>query len=89
MSTRRTTTADGALDTPADLAPDPASDNRDAASPAPGDAVTGADPALVASRQCSRCRESFPVDDTLLFTAEYAWWLCPTCSSALLGKPTR
>lgn len=40
-------------------------------------------------RQCSRCRATFPVDDTLLFTAEYAWWLCPGCSDALLGKPTR
>lgn len=40
-------------------------------------------------RQCSRCRVTFPVDDTLLFTAEYAWWLCPNCSAALLGKQTK
>jgi hypothetical protein len=41
------------------------------------------------TRQCSRCRVAFPLDDTLLFSTEYAWWLCPTCSSALLGKPSK
>ena len=41
------------------------------------------------TRQCSRCRATFPVDDTLLFTAEYAWWLCPTCSDSLIGKRAR
>lgn len=46
-------------------------------------------PTPAPTRQCSRCRVAFPVDDTLLFTAEYAWWLCPACSSALLGKPSR
>jgi hypothetical protein len=41
------------------------------------------------TRQCSRCRASFPVDDSLLFAAEHAWWLCATCSDALLGRRAR
>ena len=40
------------------------------------------------SRQCSRCRASFPPDPTLFFTAAHAWWLCPSCTPALLGRRT-
>jgi DNA-directed RNA polymerase subunit RPC12/RpoP len=64
------------------------STNRTSTEGVPAD-PTAVEPAVAASRQCSRCRATFPVDDTLHFTAEYAWWLCPTCSSALLGKPSR
>lgn len=45
------------------------------------------DPAA-ASRQCSRCRASFPSDPTLFFNGAHAWWLCPSCEPALLGRRT-
>jgi len=36
-------------------------------------------------RQCGRCRNSFPPDPTLPFSARRDWWLCPPCYDALLG----
>jgi hypothetical protein len=37
------------------------------------------------TRQCSRCRATFPADPDAGFTEEHAWWLCPPCSIALVG----
>jgi hypothetical protein len=65
-------------------------DDAGAATSAPEPTVDpSAPPSPAPARQCSRCRASFPADDTLLFTAEHAWWLCPACRDALLGRPAR
>jgi len=37
------------------------------------------------TRQCSRCREFFPVDDTPLEVDHPKWWLCPACHEKLIG----
>ena len=37
------------------------------------------------TRQCGRCREFFPVDDTPLEVDHPKWWLCATCHEKLIG----
>jgi hypothetical protein len=37
------------------------------------------------SRQCSRCRQYFPVDDEPLGVDHPKWWLCPPCHDRLIG----
>jgi hypothetical protein len=37
------------------------------------------------TRQCGRCRKSFPSDPTLPLSVRLDWWLCPPCHEALLG----
>jgi hypothetical protein len=49
------------------------------AQPAPADGLAAG------ARRCSRCREEFPADPTLLFPQDNAWWLCPPCQQILLG----
>jgi hypothetical protein len=56
----------------------------DAGIPGAADEVAPAQPPA-ATRQCSRCRATYPSDPTLFFTAQYAWWLCPLCEEKLLG----
>ena len=53
--------------------------------PAPGDVPPLAGEESVPSRQCGRCRLTFPGDPTL-GPFERDWWLCPPCHDALLGK---
>ena len=38
------------------------------------------------TRQCSRCREYFPVDETSLEVDHPSWWLCPPCHEKLIGN---
>ena len=40
------------------------------------------------SRQCSRCRMHFASDEEVHPTPQPEWWLCPACSTVLLGKST-
>ena len=42
--------------------------------------------AAAPTRLCSRCRHSFPFDDST--EPGPTWWLCPACHEALLGKAT-
>jgi len=49
---------------------------------------SGAD-GTIASRQCGRCRATFPADPTLDPFALPEWWLCPPCRLALLGQQSR
>ena len=37
------------------------------------------------TRQCGRCREFFPVDDSPLGVYHPNWWLCPPCHDKLIG----
>ena len=45
--------------------------------------------ASVATRQCGRCRESFPGDPTLPVGALQEWWLCPPCHAALFVSASK
>jgi hypothetical protein len=38
------------------------------------------------SRQCGRCRLTFPGDPSLHPTALREWWLCAECYHALFGR---
>ena len=38
------------------------------------------------TRQCSRCREFFPVDDSPLEVDHASWWLCGPCHDKLIGN---
>jgi hypothetical protein len=51
--------------------------------------VASSPPSAVASRQCGRCRVTFPGDPTLHPTAIPEWWLCPSCRVALLDPTPR
>jgi hypothetical protein len=51
--------------------------------------ASGADPVgeqPLGSRQCGRCRQSFPGDPLLHPVAQPEWWLCPPCRDSLLGS---
>ena len=39
------------------------------------------------TRQCGRCRVTFPGDPTLAPGTLAGWWLCAPCRTALLGGP--
>jgi hypothetical protein len=38
------------------------------------------------TRQCGRCRETFPGDGTLPVGAIREWWACPPCRAQLFGS---
>jgi hypothetical protein len=69
-----------ALPAGAGLRPDEAGASSIGDPPRPGE---GED--TIASRQCGRCRLTFPGDPTLHPTALPEWWLCAPCRLALLG----
>jgi hypothetical protein len=46
---------------------------------------TNLDHAEPTTRQCGRCRKSFPSDPTLPLSVRLDWWLCPPCHDTLLG----
>lgn len=45
-----------------------------------------ADDTSRSTRQCGRCRQSFPGDPLLHAVALPEWWLCPPCRESLLGS---
>jgi len=42
-------------------------------------------PDLDPTRQCSRCREFFPLTDTPDEVDHPSWWLCGPCHERLIG----
>jgi hypothetical protein len=51
--------------------------------------TTAASETATPTRQCGRCRETFPGDPTLHATALREWWLCPPCHDALFAPAGR
>jgi len=51
----------------------------------PPDLVLDADATRTPTRQCSRCRQYFPVDDTPDEVSHPSWWLCAPCHDKLIG----
>jgi len=45
-----------------------------------------APPALPTTRQCGRCRQTFPLDGSVEPSDSGIWWACPACRSVLFGS---